>query len=178
MAPQNFAVTYQLTDGNGAPVSFELLASCTSGTLADMQAIAGWYASNALGPVTQSAITKITLHVDVALPGGLPAVVTGSNNSDGAQFLFDTEYTDETYGKWLPNAQPEIFNATDPAVVNPADTACAAFIASMVNSGTGLDGKGYAIDRVAPSALELTALKRAVKSIRKQRRALSKRRTV
>ena len=159
-------------------MSFELLASCTSGTLADMETIAGWFATNALGPVTQSAITKITIHVDVTVPGGLPAVVTGTNNGDGAQFLFDTIYTDETYGKWLPNAQPEIFSATDPAVVNPTDTACAAFIAAMLNTGSGLDSKGFVIDRVSPSALELTALKRAVKSIRKQRRALSKRRTV
>jgi len=178
MAAQNFAVTYQLVDGNGAPVSYELLAVCTSGTLADMEAMAGWFASNALGPVTQSAIKKITIHVDVALPGGLPAVVASTNNSDGAQFLFDTQYGDETYGKWLPNAQPEIFNATDPAVVNPTDTACENYINALLNTGSGIDGKGFALDRISPSAQQLVSLKNAVKSIRKQRRALSKRRSV
>ena len=120
--------------------------------------------------VIQGQIDKVWLHIPVTLPGGIKsAPVAGSNNEVGALEQFNTSLSGENFAYWFPSWITAGFQSLHQNLVDLAQTAVAAFntlLLTVTNNTTVTDEDGNALAGSNPQ--------RAVKSARKQRRALGR----
>lgn len=167
MAASNGRVTIQSIDANKVPksVAFDFITS--TGLLADTIAFADALAA-AYDPVIQGQITRMEATYLLAVPGGVKsAPVSGSNNTVGALLGYDTTTPLEQATYWIPSWIPAGFQAAHQNLVDVAETDVAAFLAFML--ATTNNTKLANEDSIA-----LSALVKAIKSDRKQRRALGR----
>lgn len=160
-------LSFQLSDGNKVPVSFSPFFTAGSGLLADIQSAVTTYAP-LLDAVTQSQILKADAVIPLSLPGGLKAApVSGSNNNIAALLKYLIALPQEYYSYWVANWIPAGFQAAHQNLVDQSQANVAAFLAAMLATTNTLvftDEDGN----------DLSALQKATKSVRKDRRALGR----
>lgn len=167
MPAETGRVTIQSTDANKVPKSTRFDFSTGSGLLADTisfaNALAGVY-----DPVIQGQITAMEVTYLLAVPGGLKAApVSGSNNTIGALVDWNTAVPTEIGNYWFPSWIPAGFQAAHQNLVDTSQASVAAFLAFMLatTNTTQLTDE---------DSNTLASLRRAIKSDRKQRRALGR----
>jgi hypothetical protein len=168
MATIETALSIRSIDGNKVPVSVDFNLATTSGLFADISAYETAFVP-LYDAVIQGQIVDITLRQRLAIPGGLKvAPVPGSNNTIGALLNYASASPLEKASLWIPSWIPAGFNTpTHENQVLTTQAAVAAFLAALLataNTTTVTDEDGN----------NLTTLLKAVKSDRKQRRALSR----
>lgn len=167
MAASEGRVTIQSIDGNRVPKSTAFDFKTGSGLLVDTELFANALAA-VYDPVIQGQITALQITYLLAVPGGLKAApVSGSNNTVGALLDYDTVVPTEEASIWIPSWIPAGFQSAHQNLVDQAQTDVAAFLAFLLattNTTVLTDEDSNA----------LSALTKAVKSDRKQRRALGR----
>ncbi len=162
----------KMWDGGHVPYTVPFDIATSSGLIADTGlAVAAFLPL--LDAVTQDQIIKADLAFDYVLPGGLKATpVSGSNNAVGALLNYNSAVFGEHASIWVPNWIPAGYRPTIPAAVFTDDAGpVAAFLARLLaatNNTTFTD----------EDSNNLTLLINAIKSERKQRKALKKLRQV
>lgn len=167
MAAIKGRLTVQSIDGNKVPKSTAFQFSTASGLIADSLLFAA-----ALAPlydaVIEGQITQMQLSYGVALPGGLKAgPVVGSNNTIGALLDYDTVVPLEETSEWIPSFLTAGYDPTHQNLVLQSQAAVAPFLAFLLatTNTTVLTDEDFNA---------LSALTRAIKSDRRQRRALGR----
>lgn len=166
MAAVNWRLAVQVTDANKAPAALDVNLHTTSGLLADMESFTSAYLG-VLDPVTASQLTKAEIVVPQIISGAKTSPVASTNNSVGALLDYATANPLENASQWVANWIAAGFEAAHENLVDQAQTEVAAYLAFLLattNTTTVVDGDGNA----------LTALRRAVKTTRKFRRALGR----
>lgn len=167
MPAESGRLTIQSIDGNKVPKSTVYDYITGSGLLADMLSFAA-----ALIPlhdkVIQGQVTAAQLTVLLPLPGGLKAApVNGSNNTIGALLDYDTVVPTEEASFWVPSWIPAGFQTAHQNLVDTAQ-------ADVVNWLNFMLATTNTTQLTDEDSNVLSALTKAVKSDRKQRRALGR----
>lgn len=167
MATEFGHLSLQVIDGNRVPKSIQYFYATASGLLADMLSMAGTFIP-LVDAVTQSQIVKADLVLPLTLPGGLKsAPVASSNNEIGGLVDFDLSGDAGHYGLWTPNFIPAGFSTVLPTVIDQTQTDVAAYLAALLGTTDTtkfIDFYGF----------DLSSVRSAIKSVRKQRRAMGR----
>lgn len=161
-------IVVQAVDGNDIPYSIPLFFTCSSGLLADIQLFtAGYYPL--LDAATQDQLIKADIIINDVFPSGLKsAPVSGTNNEVGALMKFAAPTAMEPFSYWYPNWLPAGFESAHPNLVDlgtgTVGTNLSNYINTVSNNTRGTDEDGN----------NLGAVQKAIKSVRKQRRALGR----
>lgn len=167
MPAEPVRITIQSIDANRVPKSTAFDALTGSGLLLDTVSFADALAA-VYDAVIQGQITGIQATYTLATPGGLKAApVSGSNNTIGALLDYDTTVPLRETSIWVPSWIPAGFQAAHQNLVDQSQSAVAAFLAFLLATTN-------TTQVTDPLSNPLSTLTRAVKSDRKQRRALGR----
>lgn len=170
MAGASGFLSIKSKDGNKVPIAEKIFFKNTTVVMTDLNSFAAAVLA-AYDAVIEGQLVEAYLHIDVPLPGGIKAApVESSNNMVGALEQFDTVLTNEPYTYWFPSWLTAGYDA--PAHANQVDLTQGQVIAwntimlGTTDNTTITDEDGNNLTGALPT--------KAVKSARKQRRALSK----
>lgn len=156
-------------DGNKVPYNEKVYFVNTTDLITDTSAWAAAFLAD-YDAVIAGQIDKVWLHIPLTLPGGLKsAPVAGSNNAVGALEKFDTSLSGEPYSYWFPSWITAGFQSLHQNLVDLTQAAVVTFNALLLGTTSNTkvtDEDGNTLSGTNPS--------RAVKSDRKQRRALGR----